>query len=867
MKRFTEAIARVVVRRPVVVVVAVIALTAFFAFFALQQKVDQSVEAFAPDTPEFHALETIEEEFSGSAEEALQIVFDTDDGDVITADGLRSYVAAVAVLERGDYASLLAGRPGGDIVGFMSPLLVGLEMQASDSGIPFETIVANITDEQVKDGYQKALAGLPPEYAAQFVGTLSSDADLDIPGASAGLMVVFLNTSSLAMPDTEMPEIEAAIAGELDGIGDGGIDVSAFSFTLLVGSTDDFSNEVGRLFVVAFLVILLILGFVYWTKPENGYGPGRSLRRSSADTLLTLGVIIAAILWMNGIGVLLGPDYMGVIGSFNPMLQILPVLLIGLGVDYAIHLIGRYREEVGTGASVAQSTGRAIGAVGIALALATVTTGVGFLTNIVNPVGAIRDFGILAAVGIASAFILMMTVLPAVRLLLDGRAEHEGTLPRDAFAVHQERLLPKYIGKAAVLAEHVPVFTIAVAVLVAVIGGYGLSRLDTTFEITDFLPEDNAAVLTLGVLTDKFGGGFEQTDVLIEGDIATPAVHNGLVQSLGNTTQVVNVATFDGQTVAESPISVIARLVTPPESGGDPALFDAGFARDAGIAGLQPDLTVASDGDVDAIYRAALTAAPGAMGRVVSLHDDAFTWGLISITTSAGDDGALTLADDLVEAFAPVDAAGATAVATSLTILSHKVVTSLQSSQIWSLVLTLGAAMALLIFVFGIEVRRPFLGVITIAPVALVVLWVFGVMAARGISFNVVTAMIANLAIGIGVPYTIHITHRYLEDRQTYDSPEEAVRSTTTHTGGALAGSALTTAAGFGVLMTSTLKPFQQFGEVTFWAILFALIASVLVLPSMLVLWDRWHLKRGDTLVDEDAYHKAFDESGFDSDI
>ena len=83
-----------------------------------------------------------------------------------------------------------------------------------------------------------------------------------------------------------------------------------------------------------------------------------------------------------------------------------------------------------------------------------------------------------------------------------------------------------------------------------------------------------------------------------------------------------------------------------------------------------------------------------------------------------------------------------------------------------------------------------------------------------------------------------------------FDNTEEAIRSTTTHTGGALAGSAFTTAAGFGILMTSTLKPFQQLGEVTFWAIVFALVASVLVLPSMLVLWDRWHERRGDEAID-----------------
>jgi predicted RND superfamily exporter protein len=165
--------------------------------------------------------------------------------------------------------------------------------------------------------------------------------------------------------------------------------------------------------------------------------------------------------------------------------------------------------------------------------------------------------------------------------------------------------------------------------------------------------------------------------------------------------------------------------------------------------------------------------------------------------------------------------------------------------------------MLLLVVNFLIESRRPFLGVITILPVALVVLWVFGAMRLTGISFNPVTAMIAAIAIGIGVPYTIHITHRYQEDRLRSDSPEAAIRSTMTHTGGALAGSAFTTVAGFGILITSTLKPFQQFGLVVGYAIGFALVAAVLVLPSMLVLWDRWHRRRGEAVIDEARFTEA----------
>ena len=126
---------------------------------------------------------------------------------------------------------------------------------------------------------------------------------------------------------------------------------------------------------------------------------------------------------------------------------------------------------------------------------------------------------------------------------------------------------------------------------------------------------------------------------------------------------------------------------------------------------------------------------------------------------------------------------------------------------------------------------------------------VFTPLAAR-LLFGVKTSGKFWLAIGIGVPYTIHITHRYQEDRQRFDNPEEAIHSTTRHTGGALAGSAFTTVAGFGILVTSSLVPFQQFGAVTVYAISFALIAAVLVLPSMLVLWDRWHRNRGEEIVE-----------------
>ena len=72
------------------------------------------------------------------------------------------------------------------------------------------------------------------------------------------------------------------------------------------------------------------------------------------------------------------------------------------------------------------------------------------------------------------------------------------------------------------------------------------------------------------------------------------------------------------------------------------------------------------------------------------------------------------------------------------------------------------------------------------------------------------------------------------------DSIWEAMRTSVTGTGGALLGSAATTVGGFGVLGFAILPALQQFGIITGLTIVYAFLASVLVLPSLLVLWTRY---------------------------
>lgn len=864
MKTVIGGLARLVVRRPLAVLVTMIVITGFLGFMSGQIVVTDGNDGFAPDAEALIAAEEITELFGDeSSSSVFQVLITAEDGDVVDLDGLATVDTIAGIIEGSDLAPLLIARPGEPaVVSFVFPI-----RQAIETG----EIEAPTTDAELKSVYAAALENLPPEVSGVALQLMSSDRVVESPSASRGLLLVFLNAPRFD-DETSTPDFDPA--REYEDFLDVQVDVAdairaaalpagysaePFSFELIFASGDEFEAEVGRLFGMAAGIIMLILLLVYWVRPRSDESRLAGIRRTAADMALTMAAIFMAVTWMNGIGVLFGPKYLGWIDDFGPMNQIVPILLIGLGVDYAIHLTTRYREEVGNGAVVDAGMERAIHTVGVALVLATVTTAVGFLTNLVSPIPALRDFGILAAVGIVASFLIMMSFVAAFRILLDRRAERGDRLPRQGMGATRERFLPKLIGRTSVLAEKAAVPTVIVALLLGAAGMFGVTKLRSEFSITDFVPRPNPLLETFDTLITDFAGGFgETTDVLVaDGDIATPEVHNAMAASIANLSGVPNVVLYGGFPAAESVISLIASHVDPALPG-----YDETLAAAAADAGFGPDGTVAPGADVGALYDALFVASPGEASRLIHASNGGYDAALISITTQAGERGASTLDGDVRTAFEPVSDLGVRAVPTSDYIITSVVISAMSDSQLSSLVIAVVAAALLLVINFWVESRRPFLGIITIAPVALVMLWAFGLFPVFGLAFGPVTATVSALAIGIGVPYMIHITHRYQEDRVRCSSPEEAIRSTTTNTGGALAGSALTTVAGFGILMTASLVPFQQLGLVTAYTILLALVGAILVLPSMLVLWDRWHRRRGEAAVEPSAVRQALDLNG-----
>ena len=859
MKILTNFFSSAATKRPVITILVVLLLTGFFGYMATQAEELSTSFGGELDTPEIQAQSKLGDYFASSGGQSVFQVIMTGD-DVLTVDGYKAWLEIQQVVSQSEISKYLISQQGqGAVQGFFGPI---------DFARAFNPMfnIDQMNDEQFKQAYKGASAQMPPEFQAFASALLSENYDSENVTSTAGLAIITIDSARIAEDFggsdgafIEQPRMEIQLSEELNEISSNyeSIKVSGFSFGLLLGNDgDDFLEEIGVLFGKAFLIILGVLAYIFFIRPRKGYGFLKSSRRTVSDLLLSLGTILLSIGWMQGMGALLGPGFLNVIGAPNQISQIAPILLIGLGVDYAIHFTGRYREELGDGASVKESTSNTLSSVGIALTLATLATIVGFLSNVVSPLPEFKDFGITVSFGILFALLLVMTFVPAIRSLLDKRAETKESISREAFSSSGESVLNKVAGSSSIIPRKLKVISIALLVGVSSYGYVSFSNLDTVFNFTDFLPEDDPVVATLSVLTDEFGGGFgETTSVLLEGeDLATPEIHNAIIDAINDLADAENIVVFGENVANESVIASLGAMLVPQDAipGSPPQAPDMELISGLMSYGVElmsgqgsSALKVSANGDVDGLYKSLLTMDPATFGGTLYLDDnEVFTAQQIKITTSAGSEGSRKLTEDIYAAFQPVINLGVDVAATNDSIVTNSVSDLISASQFQSLVFAIFSSMFFLIVYYWIDLKRPFLGVVTIFPVIAIVMGTYLGMNLLDIPLNPVTATLTGIAIGIGVPFVIHVTNRFREALSNDSNPVSAITTTLKTTGGSLFGSAFTTMAGFGILTTSTLKPFQQMGQVVLVSIGFALVASILILPTLLVLWANYHNKK-----------------------
>lgn len=108
-------------------------------------------------------------------------------------------------------------------------------------------------------------------------------------------------------------------------------------------------------------------------------------------------------------------------GHLNLMAVVFVVVVIGLGVDFGVHLVARYDELSAAGRPPREALSETLRRTGPAIVTGAATTAAAFLCAVLTDFKGLREFGVIAAAGVIASLGVMLTVLPALVLLVDRR--------------------------------------------------------------------------------------------------------------------------------------------------------------------------------------------------------------------------------------------------------------------------------------------------------------------------------------------------------------------------------------------------------------------------------------------------------------
>lgn len=558
--------------------------------------------------------------------------------------------------------------------------------------------------------------------------------------------------------------------------------------------------------------------------------------RTISDLLLTLIGLLMAIIWIVGTEGWLGPNALGLTGPPNSLTTMVPIIIIGLTVDYAIQIVSHYRERRNAGEPVLGAVRTGFRNVTVPLLLAAITTIVSLLASLFSPIEIVGDFGIIAGLGVGMSLIVMLTLVPAGRTIIDRRREARGTLkpPRPiSNALPGVSPLAEKLGRS--ITRSPAPYLVAVLIVTGALG-YAATGIKSEFSIRDILPRGGDLLQDMNTLDAAVGGSTELATVLLKAE-ATEA--RTLLNMQDLTAAFQDERTRPGAAAGPIQASYDQLLQDWISENGDPGdKYDPELAAifEEASAGVQLDPALMQE-----LINKLEEKDPSARHLLVN-NPDGLDAMLVRFPTYSGNPAQTKLIQEDLEGLWFGDDEALTA--TSESIISVTVTDSITERQTEAITTTILAALTVLAVFFWITVRQPALAIIAVGPIVLVLISVLGTMALLGIPYTIITSIITALSIGIGVDYTIHMIHRYREEYALMRDPEQAAVRTLATTGSALLGSALTTALGLGVLIASPLAASQQFGFTAAITIGYSLIVSILVVPAAMTFWGAYQNMR-----------------------
>ena len=326
-----------------------------------------------------------------------------------------------------------------------------------------------------------------------------------------------------------------------------------------------------------------------------------SLRRVSDVAIVAVGLTLS-LLWMQGFigwAIIIGQKIGFEVIFRSQFSNLLPILVLALGIDDSLHALHRYKEERRNGATPEEASHISVTRVGRAIMLTSTTTIVAFLANLTSDIAALRSFGIEAGFGVLSAFILTGIWVPLLRHDVDEWMESKGKLEDEREGIIH--MVPKeWLANLASTSASKAPFIAVLTVLITALAIPMMLSLEGDFQVEDFIETESDLAIGIYLVNERFSDEGEPGFILVEGDMADPKViaafgelrKNVNSREPGEPDQISRLPTGEVELIAIDSVLVLAKAamawdIEPFEQAGwDSQADDGGVGCNKDFLGL-----------------------------------------------------------------------------------------------------------------------------------------------------------------------------------------------------------------------------------------------------------------------------------------
>lgn len=547
------------------------------------------------------------------------------------------------------------------------------------------------------------------------------------------------------------------------------------------------ANELKIFSSVSVLVVALILLIFF---------------RSFSAMVFPLIVIIIMLIWVLGSISLLGY-------KLNILSGLLPPLIVIISVPNFIYFLNKYHNEYQKHKDKLTAIHRMVEKIGIITFLTNFTTAIGFGVLAFTSSPVLREFGTVASLNIIGTFLVSLITIPVVYSLMPEPSARQTKYLQNKWLQH-------VLDKVDYWVHHRRKMVYGVTLLVVAVAGYGLTQLKTVGYILDDIPKNDRLYTDMVFFEEHFSGVMPLEIVVDTRDKRGLVRLENLekIEQLGDT-----LASYDEIT---RPLSVTEMVKFSRQAFYNGSEERYGLPSNRERSFLLPYLRgVQSDNPMTA----SMVDTNMQVARISATMEDVGSIRMREIKDS--------LEMQIAQIFPPdafdVDITG-------LSVLYVKNTKYLVESLISSLIL----AFILVSIILGLLFRQARMILISVVPNFIPLLVSAGIMGLAGIPLKPSTVLVFSIAFGISVDDALHFLAKYRQELKYHNwKVSKTVSVALRETGVSMVYTSLVLFFGFSIFDASSFGGTAMLGLLTSITLLVAMCTNLIILPSLLLSFDK----------------------------